>query len=177
MSGRGEAIVLIGFMGSGKSSVGRHLAQQLRCPRYDTDELVSARLGLSIPEIFARLGEETFRKAETEALQDIPEERALIVTGGGIVLRDENVQILRRLGTLVHLTASEGVLFERVSRRATRPLLRTDNPRATLAELLEVRAPFYRAAADFAIDTSTLRHEEVAAAVLEKLGQTRHQPG
>ena len=177
MSQRGEAIVLIGFMGSGKSSVGRHLAQRLRCRRYDTDELVVASLGLSIAEIFAQLGEETFRNAETEALKKIPEGRGVIVTGGGIVLRDANVRILRQLGTVVQLTASESVLVERVSRRATRPLLRTENPRATVAELLALRQPFYRAAADFVIDTSTLRHEEVADAVLEKIEQTRHRPG
>jgi shikimate kinase len=93
----------------------------------------------------------------------------VIVTGGGIVLRPENVGLLRGLGTLVHLEADEETLFQRVSRRATRPLLQTENPRATLTELLRMRLPLYRQAADFQIDTSRLSHDEVAEAILTKM--------
>lgn len=171
MTGRGRAIVLIGFMGSGKSSVGRILEQEMGWPRFDTDELVSARLGRPIPEIFAEFGEDKFREAESEVVEELPATApAIIVTGGGIVLRASNVQFLRRAGTLVHLEADEETLFRRVSRRKTRPLLQTENPRATLAELLRVRLPLYREAADFQVDTSRLTHQEVAAAVLNKVG-------
>jgi shikimate kinase len=169
MDGRGCAIVLIGFMGSGKSSVGRILERKKGWPRFDTDEMVSSRFGRAIPEIFSEFGEEEFRKAETEALEQLsPAHPAVIVTGGGIVLRPGNVEVLRRVGRLVHLEADEETLFRRVSRRATRPLLQTENPRATLAELLRDRLPLYRQAADVNIDTSRLNHEEVAAAVLKK---------
>jgi shikimate kinase len=170
MEGRGRAIVLIGFMGSGKSSAGRILERKTRWPRFDTDEMVSGRFGRPIPEIFADFGEDTFRDAESEVVGQLSAATpAVIVTGGGIVLRASNVELLRRAGTLVHLEADEETLFRRVSRRTTRPLLQTENPRATLTELLRVRLPLYREAADFQIDTSRLTHEEVAEAVLAKM--------
>jgi shikimate kinase len=170
MDGRGRAIVLIGFMGSGKSSVGRILSQKMGWPRFDTDELISARFGRPMAEIFAEVGEEKFRDAETEALNELAVGGpAVVVTGGGIVLRPGNVELLRRLGTVAHLEADEETLFRRVSRRATRPLLQTENPRATLAELLRTRLPIYREAADFRVDTSHLSHEEVAEAVMNNM--------
>lgn len=170
MTERGRAIVLIGFMGSGKSSVGRLLAGKTGWPRFDTDEMVSARFGRPIPEIFAEFGEEEFRNAETEALEQLSAAPpAVIVTGGGIVLRPGNVELLRRLGKLVHLEADEETLFQRVSRRSARPLLQTENPRSTLRELLRVRLPLYRQAADFHVETSRLSHEEVAEAVIKNL--------
>ena len=166
----GRAIVLIGFMGSGKSSTGRILARKTGWPRLDMDEMVSARFGRPIPAIFAEFGEEEFRKAETEELQQLSGATpAVIVTGGGIILRPGNVELLRRLGTLVHLEADEETLFSRVSRRSTRPLLHTEDPQATLAELLRVRLPLYRQAAKFGIDTSRVTHEEVAEAILKKM--------
>jgi shikimate kinase len=173
MSERGEAIVLIGFMGSGKSSVGRELAARTGLPRYDTDEMISARYGLPITEIFAHHGEEAFRAAETEALGQVPASPAILVTGGGIVLRPENVRLLREFGLLVNLAADEETLFSRATRRKTRPLLRTTDPRATLSAMLQVREPLYAAAADMTIDTSKLRHEEVAEAILERIAELR----
>jgi len=172
MRERGQAIVLIGFMGSGKSSVGRCLAEKTDLPRYDTDEMVSARAVISVAEIFAQRGEEEFRALETDVLRQLPEGPAIIVTGGGIVLRPPNMQILRRLGTVVNLMADEATLFERVSLSGTRPLLKTENPRATLAELLHIREPLYRAAADFVVDTSRLRYEEVADLILHLRTET-----
>jgi shikimate kinase len=170
MTGRGRSIVLIGFMGSGKSSAGRILARKTGWPRFDTDEIVSARFARPIAEIFAEFGEEEFRDAETEALAGLSVVApSVIVTGGGIVLRPGNVESLRRLGMLVHLEADEETLFRRVSRRATRPLLQTENPGATLTELLRARVPLYRQAADFHVDTSRLTHDEVAEAVMKKM--------
>jgi shikimate kinase len=160
---------LIGFMGTGKSSVGRLLAQQTGLPRYDTDELAAERAGMSITDIFDQHGEEEFRRLECEVVSELPRVDAIVVTGGGIVLRDANVELLRALGTIVNLTADLETLFERVARRKTRPLLRSDDPRRTLAELLRVREPLYRAAADFEVDTSALTHDEVAAAVLSRI--------
>src|SRR4051794_15162963 len=127
MSDRGEAIILIGFMGSGKSSVGRELAMRTGLPRYDTDEMITVRYGLPIAQIFAQHGEEAFRAAETEALAQVPPRKLILVTGGGIVLRNENVRALRQFGLLVNLTANEETLFERATRKA-RPLLQTANP-------------------------------------------------
>ena len=128
-------------------------------------------------KIFAQHGEEAFRAAETEALAQVPERAAIVVTGGGIVLRAENVERLRRFGIVVHLTADEETLFERASRRQTRPLLQTENPRQTLSELLRVRAPLYQQAADVTIDTSELRQTEVADRILEQIAELRLHAG
>ena len=174
MKERGNAIVLIGFMGAGKSSVGRTLARMTGLPRFDTDEMVATRFGLTIPEVFATHGEEKFRDAETEALRELSDRgHAIIVTGGGIVLRDENVALLRALGNIVHLAADEETLFARISRRSNRPLLQTENPRGTMTELLRARLPIYRQTADLEVDTSLLRHDEVAEQILEKIQSTR----
>lgn len=170
MKERGNAIVLIGFMGAGKSSVGRTLARMTGLPRFDTDEMVAARFGLTIPEIFEVHGEQKFRDAETEALRELSDKRqAIVVTGGGIVLREENVALLRECGTIVYLAADEETLFARISRRPTRPLLRTTDPRATLSELLAARLPLYREAADVEVDTSLLSHDEVARKILKSV--------
>lgn len=170
MTMRGRSIVLIGFMGVGKSATGRILAKKTQLPLFETDDFVSANFGLSIPEIFARFGEEEFRDVETRAIQefstDIP---AIIVTGGGIVLRPVNVQLLRTLGVVVHLEADEETLFRRISRRAARPLLQTEDPRATLVELLRRRQPLYQSAADVELDTSRLTRSQVANAILERI--------
>ena len=162
---RGPAIVLIGFMGAGKSTVGRELSRLTALPRYDTDEMVITQARRSIAEIFAAGGEEDFRRWESEALAHIPHGAAIVITGGGIVLRAENVEQLRRLGFVIHLTATEETLFTRASRNGVRPLLKTANPRATMATLLSAREPLYRAAADFTVDTSQLEPEKVAATI------------
>jgi len=170
MKKRGDAIVLIGFMGAGKSSVGRTLARITGLERFDTDEMVAARFGLSIAEIFETLGESKFRDAETEALRELlGKPQAIIVTGGGIVLREENVALLHELGTIIYLSADEETLFARISRRTTRPLLQTPNPRMTLKELLAARLSLYRGAADVEVDTSGLKHDEVARKILASL--------
>jgi len=170
MKERGDAIVLIGFMGAGKSSVGRTLARMTGLPRFDTDEMVAARFSLTVAEIFETKGEDTFREAETEALRELAGKRgAIITTGGGILLRAGNADLMRGLGTVVHLEADEETLFRRINRRTTRPLLRTENPRATLTELLRVRLPLYRTAADIEVDTSLLTHDEVAKRILNHI--------
>jgi shikimate kinase len=164
------AIILIGFMGAGKSSVGRTLARITGRPRFDTDEIVAGRFALNVAEIFEKHGEESFREGETEALRDLSGRKsAIIVTGGGIVLRPENVALLKTLGTIVYLSADEETLFHRISRRATRPLLKTPNPRRTLTELLLARLPLYRNCADVEVDTSKLNHDEVARRILESV--------
>jgi shikimate kinase len=160
-------IVLVGFMGSGKSSVGRELA---RCTGHrfrDTDLLVRSRAGKSIPEIFAAHGEGYFREQEKEVLSLLQTERAMVLaTGGGIVLDPANRRLLRRLGPVVWLIADETTIWERVSRNPNRPLLHTANPRQTVHQLLEARHGFYAAVADFSIDSSGFNHQQVARQVL-----------
>ena len=123
--------------------------------------------GRSIPEIFAERGEPFFRDRESAALRALQDRHGFIfATGGGIVLREENRERLRALGVVAWLTATEDVLFERVSRNERRPLLHTADPRATLVELLRAREPLYRSCAHFAVDTSGKTHAEGAREVL-----------
>ena len=165
-----KSIVLIGMMGAGKSSVGRALERRTGLARLDTDDAVAAQFGMSIAEIFETQGEEKFRDAETETLRNLsPRQAMIIVTGGGIVIRAENVDLLKRLGAVVWLNGNEATLFERASRRNTRPLLQNENPRAVYSELFRNRAPFYKTVADFEIDTSNLDHDQVAEAILSRV--------
>jgi shikimate kinase len=157
-------------MGAGKSSVGRCLQSRIGLVRFDVDEIISTRFQLSIPQIFSTYGEERFRDAETEVLRELsPNLSSIIVTGGGIVLRKENIDLLKRLGTVVWLDAGEETLFERATRKGERPLLQTDEPRARFSEMLRIRAPLYANPAEIRIDTSELTHEEVADAILNRI--------
>jgi shikimate kinase len=165
-----RSIVLIGMMGAGKSSVGRCLQRRTGLLRFDIDEIVATRLGTSISEFFAKHGEEEFRSAEADALADLaPAEPSIIVTGGGIVLRDENISHLKRLGVVVWLEAEGATLLQRASRRSDRPLLQTDNPRETLEKILAERRPLYAKAADVRVDTTNRNHDEVADIILEEI--------
>ena len=165
------------MMGAGKSSVGRCLHRRTGFALHDTDEIVSSKFGLSIPEIFAEHGEKTFREAETEALRRVrTEQQTIIITGGGIVLRKENVEILRSQAVIVWLDGDEETLFARASRKRNRPLLRTKNPRKAFSQILSARRPLYANIADIRVDTSVLTDEEVAVAILAKLRRMNPKP-
>jgi shikimate kinase len=165
-----RSIVLIGFMGTGKSAVGRLLASQEGWPRFDTDEMIATTLKMPISEIFVRLGEEQFREQETAVLETLEVvQPSIIVTGGGAVMRSRNVARLRELGSLVCLTADPPTLLKRLGRRSNRPLLRTENPAETMRALLREREPFYHEAADFTVDTSALSHDQVAQSIRDLL--------
>jgi shikimate kinase len=168
MNTPGPSIVLIGFMGAGKSAVGRELARHTGLPRHDIDELIRKRFELSIPDIFKQHGEPVFREAETELLRKL-DRGAIVVTGGGIVLREENVKLLRALGRTFWLDADEATLWRRASRRSTRPLLQAPNPRDRFAQLLRERLPLYQAAADDRVDVSASSVKEVANQILALL--------
>jgi shikimate kinase len=156
-------LVLVGFMGSGKSSVGREIARRWGFRFIDTDTSIRQKYRKSIPDIFASFGEALFRDEENQTLQELQNtNRAVIATGGGIVLQPRNHPLLRALGVVVWLTASEEVIWERVSRNQNRPLLRTQNPRATINNLMSTRYPLYDSLADITVETSGLTHREVA---------------
>jgi len=157
-------------MGTGKSFVGKVLEQHTGFVRFDTDEIISSRLKMPIEKIFLTHDEEHFRELETETLRSLSaEEPAIIVTGGGIVLRSENVDLLKRFGAVVWLDADEVTLRTRIDRLSDRPLLRTANPEATLSELLEAREPLYRNAADLRVDISQKNPEQIAELILKNV--------
>ena len=165
------------MMGAGKSSVGRCLRRRMGLALLDIDEVVASNFGMSIPEIFAEHGEKKFREAETEALRRVRiEEQTIIVTGGGIVLRKKNVEILRSQTSIVWLDADEETLFARASRKQNRPLLQTKNPRKTFSQILGARRPLYANIANIRVDTSVLTDEEVAVAILAKLRRMNPKP-
>jgi shikimate kinase len=154
-------------MGSGKSSVGRLAARALGFQFVDTDQIVVERAGRPISEIFETDGEAAFRALETEAIQSLDGlEKHVVSTGGGAILSDQNRQLLRSLGFVVCLTASEDVLYERVSRNSKRPLLQTENPRETLSTLIRERSALYRAAAHHTLDTSLMPQSAAVEALV-----------
>ncbi len=164
-----ENIVLVGFMGSGKSTVGRMLARQLRFRFLDTDKLVEERAQMKIPEIFAKHGEADFRKRETEALASLSNiKRHILATGGGIVTVPENIPLLRSLGFVVLLMADPDEIYRRVSRNSSRPLLQVEDPRKRVLDLMAMRQPLYESAAHFHVDSTRLRHEDVTAKIMEE---------
>ncbi len=170
MNAGDNAIALIGFMGTGKSAVGRELSRRIGWPRHDTDEMIRAQFGISIPDIFTRHGELAFRDAETALLKTLRRGIAgIVVTGGGIISRPENVQLLRGMGRIMWLDADEEVLWQRVSKHNTRPLLQTPDPRARFAELLRQRLPHYQSAADYRINTTSKSIAEVTDEIIALL--------
>ena len=173
----GRSIALIGMMGAGKSSVGRCLNRRTGVALRDTDEIVASNFRMSVAEIFAEHGESKFREAETEALRRIrTKEQTIIITGGGIVLRKENIEILRSHGVIVWLDADEQTLFARASRKQNRPLLQTEDPRKTFSQIFAARRALYANIADIRIETSVLTDEEVAVAILAKLRRMNPKP-
>ena len=172
-----RSIVLIGMMGAGKSSVGACLHRRTGLGLLDMDDIVASKFGLSIPGIFAEHGEQKFREAETAALRCVrTEDQAIIATGGGIVLRKENVEILKSQAVVVWLDGDEETLFARASLKQNRPLLQTKSPRKTFSQILTARRPLYANMADIRIDTSVLTDEEVAVAILAKLQRMNPKP-
>lgn len=141
-------------MGAGKSTIGRVLAAELHRSFRDTDRVIEDRTGADIPWIFDKEGEAGFRERETAVLMDLSSESDLVIaTGGGIVLRPENRQMMKNSGYVCYLTASIDQLTERTARDKKRPLLQVDDPRQKIIDLLAIRDPIYRESADFIINT------------------------
>ncbi|MFT3689265.1 shikimate kinase [Paenirhodobacter sp.] len=170
-----KPVVLVGMMGAGKTAVGTALARMLGVPFVDSDEEIVNAAKMSIAEIFARDGEPFFRARETEVIARLLSDRpAVISTGGGAFLAGANRDLIARHGVSVWLKADLDLLWRRVRHKNTRPLLRTANPKATLAGLLEQRAPVY-ALAQLAVEAEpALSIEQMAEKVI---GTLKAQPG
>jgi shikimate kinase len=173
-------IVLIGFMGSGKSTVGRELHQRLGYPLVDMDQVIEQRVGKPVTAIFAEEGEEAFRDMETKLLEEMNDPdapRRIISTGGGVVGREMNRELLRHLGYVVWLHAPIAVILDRTARNRDRPLLNTDDPATRIAALMEVRKPLYQKSAHLKVETAGLDCGELATGILESARYFfTHQP-
>lgn len=156
-------IYLVGPMGAGKSTIGRVLAAELHLNFRDSDRVIEERTGANIPWIFDMEGEEGFRDRESTVLAELAKEQNIVIaTGGGIVLRESNRAIMKASGYVCYLTASIDQLVERTARDKKRPLLQVDNPRQRIIDLLAMRDPLYRDAADFIINTDKRSPKVVA---------------
>lgn len=162
-------VVLTGFMGSGKSSVGRTLAELLGCPFIDLDAVIVADAGKSINDIFASEGEAVFRARESACLERVLREgKAVIASGGGAVIADSNRALMRSLGIVVNLIASLPVTLDRLKGATDRPLFGGEDAANRVAALMEERQQFY-ADADIRIDTDNKSVEDVSAMILKIL--------
>jgi shikimate kinase len=168
-----SSIALVGFMGTGKTVVGRLLAQKTGRDFVELDAVIAAKAGRPIPEIFRSEGEIGFREREIEAVRQVAgKKNAVIACGGGVVLNTINIDRLRRECTVVCLTASPAVILARTSSDGGgRPLLDVDDRERQVKELLASRQPYYKAAADIIVNTSRLTPEKVVARIIEKLSK------
>jgi shikimate kinase len=159
-------LALIGFMGTGKTSVGRHVAEQLGFEFIDTDELIQADTGRTIADIFARDGEPAFRALEKQLVRKLSlREKTLIATGGGLPTNEENLAALKSFALVICLWASPEKIWERVKNQSHRPLLHDADPQKKIRELLAVREPFYRQA-DVLINTDLRSVREAAQQIV-----------
>ena len=169
-------IALTGFMGVGKSSVGRALADQLHFEFLDTDEAIETNAGKSISRIFSVEGEPTFRALECQLVQQLAgRDRLVISTGGGLAVNADNLASLKTHALVVCLWASPEAIWERVRHQSHRPILQTVDPPARIRELLAQREPFYKQA-DVLVNTELRSLREVVQQVLLQF-QLARQPG
>ena len=163
----GKPLVLVGMMGAGKTTVGRRLAARLNRQFLDSDEEIEKAAQMSIPEIFEQRGEPEFRAGETRVIARVLKDGGIVLaTGGGAFVNEETRALVKGEAISIWLKAEADILFERVSRRSNRPLLKTANPRATLEKLIEDRYPIY-AEADVTVISRDVPQDVVAGDVID----------
>ncbi len=167
-------IILVGFMGTGKTSVGQRLSERLKMPLIDTDDVIERDSGMRIADIFAQHGEPYFREWESAAVRLVSGlDNHVISTGGGVVLRDLNLDILRRNGVIFCLTATPEEIWRRVGHETHRPLLQAPDPLGKIRQMLAGRAPYY-AGADYEIQTTGLSIEAITDKIIEVFQHAIH---
>lgn len=167
-------IILTGFMGTGKTTVARELARMTGMHAVELDAEIEQAVGMSIPEIFERHGEQSFRDIETEAVRKLAGRKGLVVsTGGGAVIREENRRLLKEAGIVVCLSASAQGVYERIRYSGNRPLLEVPDPQARIVELLQERAAWY-AEADITVETDGRSPMDIAQEILERVRHEAH---
>ena len=159
-------VILMGFMGSGKTSTGLELSKKTGLPLLDTDRMIEDRAGKTISRIFAEDGEEAFRQMETQLLENLclEDEVFVISIGGGMPVREKNRLLIKKLGTVIYLMASDEVLVDRLEGDSIRPLLAKGDLKQHIRLLKAEREQIYRSLADFTVDTD---HKDPAAAAEE----------
>ncbi|MDD4954707.1 MAG: shikimate kinase [Candidatus Omnitrophica bacterium] len=159
-------IYLVGFMGTGKTTAGKILADRLKRKFIEMDEVIEKEEKKSIPEIFAKKGEQHFRTLENNLLKKISKETDLVVScGGGLICNQENLKILKESGVVFNLTAKPKEIYERTKKYTNRPLLNVNNPEEKIEELVKKRNPYY-SKAHHTIDTSAISALEVAEKII-----------
>lgn len=165
-------LVLTGFMGSGKTSVGVKMSYRMKMPVEDTDKLIESREGRSISELFAAEGEAYFRRRETELLEELVKKEGnprIYSVGGGTPVNPKNRQLLKRLGTVIWLRIRPETAYERLKSDTTRPLLQCEDPLNRIRELIAGREEAYAASADIVVDVDGLDTEEILNHIKEEL--------
>ena len=166
-------IFLIGFMGSGKSTVASCLAKNYGMEIIEMDQLIVEREGMSIPDIFAQKGEPYFREAETNLLIEIQSEQNKVVScGGGVVLREKNVEEMKKSGEIVLLSAKPETILERVKNDDNRPLLRGNKNVEFISDMMEKRRPKYESAADVVVWTDGKKVDAICEEIIKKVEKT-----
>ena len=164
-------IILIGFMGCGKSTVGIRLSYRLRRIVEDTDKLIEKKADKSISDIFKEEGEPCFREMETECLRELlnSKDEKILATGGGLPMRRENHALLKQLGCVLYLRISPEYVYERLKNDTSRPLLQCEDPLERIRSLLAERAPIYEEAADIIVDVDGKDMEQIITEIVQKL--------
>ncbi len=175
MKKKTENVVLIGFMGCGKTTVGLKLSYVLKRAVEDTDKLIEKKEGRSINEIFADDGEAYFRNCETELLKELYATRQdkIIAVGGGMPVKPENRTLLKKLGCVIYLRVKPQTVYDRLRYDETRPLLAGPDPLSKICELMALRSAAYEEAADYIIDVDELSLDQVATRIKECLSSNR----
>lgn len=165
-------IFFIGFMGVGKTTVSSYLSNLLNRKEIDIDQCIAKREKMKIPEIFKKYGEEYFRNCETEVLKDLNSEDGVIIScGGGIVLKEENISLMKERGKIILLTSTPQTIFERVRYSDERPILNNNMNVDFISELMKKREEKYLHAADLIIDTDKKSIEEVCEEIISSLNK------
>ena len=164
-------VILIGFMGAGKTAVGIRLSKKLGLDYIDTDQYIEEKEGMSISDIFAQKGEEYFRMLETSVIKELMqlEKPTVFSTGGGMPLREENAKLLKELGIVIYLKAEADTIYARVKGDTKRPLLQCDDPKKKIMDLLKERNPKYEAAGNYAVIVDGKDIQTVAQEVIKLL--------
>jgi shikimate kinase len=170
-----EHLILIGFMGSGKTSMGLRLSYRLQMPVEDTDKIIAERNGKSISDIFAEQGESAFRQMETDLLREIREgkfSRRILSLGGGTPVQLQNQPLIRQCGTVIYLRIRPETVYERLKGDTSRPLLQCEDPLERIRKMIRERGPAYERCADLILDVDDKKQPELVEEIVTYLKET-----